>query len=115
MYPPSINRLIVRHISSLLLIAALWFCWSLTGIGCPIYSIFGIRCPTCGATRALLGLFSGRWDLYLHLSPFALPLLVAILIGIHLSVLPGKWKRIGLLYVSITAASNLCWYAGTFL
>ena len=35
---------------------------------CPIYEAFDLKCPGCGATRALAALFQGRFGEAMHLN-----------------------------------------------
>lgn len=40
-------------------------------VACPAWTIFGIPCPACGATRALAALAAGRWAEALAWNPLA--------------------------------------------
>jgi hypothetical protein len=57
-----------------LLVAALLACVSLLlrptefFPPCPIHRLFGLECPGCGATRALVALLHGRWIQALRLN-----------------------------------------------
>ena len=109
------QNLLLRHIQYFAGLLIIWFVYLSIGIGCPIYALFDIHCPTCGATRALLGLLSGNWELYFQMNPFSAPIAIAVVICIHLSSLPGKWRNYGLLYIILTAISNFVWYICTFV
>ena len=75
----------------------------ITDIGCPFYYVFGIPCPTCGTTRALICLF--RLDIkgYLSYNPaalFLLPLPMIVAFDLH------RQKR----YALCTASVNFVFY-----
>ena len=113
--PVKTKYLLVSHAKYVLVLLAVFAAYILTGVGCPIYNFLGVRCPTCGVTRALTGLLSGDLGQYFNMNPFAIPLVVATVIGIHLSSVPIKWKNCGILYIAITTVSNLCWYIYSFV
>ncbi|MBQ8268815.1 MAG: DUF2752 domain-containing protein [Clostridia bacterium] len=50
---------------------------------CPILYLSGIPCPTCGCTRALMCLLRGDLRGYVHYHPFAVFLLLAVVLMIH--------------------------------
>ncbi|MDP4121153.1 MAG: DUF2752 domain-containing protein [Bacillota bacterium] len=52
----------------------------LLGYQCPFEKFFGIPCPGCGMTRAMLALFHGDIKSSLSLHPLAIPLIICILI-----------------------------------
>ena len=109
------RNLFSKHIKYIAVVAALWFGYIISGIGCPIYSVLGVRCPTCGVTRALLGLLTGNLERYFHMQPFALPLINAVIVAIHLSVIPYNWKSFGMFFVIVTVILNFGWYINSFL
>lgn len=69
--------------------------WSLVGLGaltlalawmaagspalpvCPLRSVTGLPCPTCGSTRAMLALLDGRLDDAARLNPLAFAVAIA--------------------------------------
>lgn len=105
----------LRHIKYLISVIIVWSIYTVIGIGCPIYAIFGIRCPACGTTRALISLLSGNLELYFKLNPFAILLIVSLLIGIHLSVMPKKQNKYATVVIIIIAIFNFCWYICTLV
>ena len=114
MHRSNSKRLSVAHLKYVALMLAIFVVYILAGTGCPIHRL-GYRCPTCGVTRALRSLLLGNLEQYFALNPFALPLIIAVVIGVHLSAMPVKWRRCGTLYVVIATASNLCWYVYGFV
>lgn len=115
MCPTNTKRLLVKHGKYVAVILVVLLIYILTGIGCPIYKWLGIRCPTCGVTRALRGLLSGDLEQYLSMNPFAIPLVVATVVGIHLSIMPTKWRNCAILFIAVTTVSNYCWYIYSFV
>ena len=57
-----------------------------SGIGCPFLWAFHIPCPTCGVTRATVSLLTGDVGGYLSHQPFAVPLIAAVLLLLHLKL-----------------------------
>lgn len=51
-------------------------------IPCPIKTIFGIRCPGCGMTHALVALLRGDLRRAMHFNPFVLVLAPLLLLGL---------------------------------
>lgn len=107
--------LLSKHTKHVAILFVFWLCYVAIGVGCPVYSLLGVPCPTCGVTRALMGLLSGDWHKYLCMNPFAIPLVIAIVICIHLPAILGKWKKLANCYVVTIAVSNFCWYIFGFL
>lgn len=97
----------IKYFAALLIVVAVYV---LTNIGCPIYHFLGICCPTCGVTRAFIGLLSGDLEQYFSMNPFAIPLVIAVFVAVHLSTMSVKWKKCGTFYIVLTAVSNFCWY-----
>ena len=113
--PVKKKYLLVSHAKYVVVLLAVFAVYKLTGVGCPIYNFLGVRCPSCGVTRALVGLLSGDLEQYFNMNPFAIPLVVATVVGIHLSAMPVKWRNCGILYIAIITASNFCWYISSFV
>lgn len=107
--------LLVSQAKYVAVLLAVFAVYILTGFGCPIYNFLGVRCPTCGVTRALVCLLTGDLEQYFNMNPFAIPLVIATVVGIHLSAMPVKWRNCGILYIATTAVSNLCWYLYSFI
>lgn len=106
---------VARHVKYMVSLAALWICYVVSGIGCPVQRLLKIRCPACGVTRALNGLVTGDWELYCQMNPFAVPLVIAVLVGFHLPAMSAGSAKIGMLYVVTVACLNFCWYIGNFI
>lgn len=115
MHQTRTKQLLALHAKYVLGLVFVFLIYISSGIGCPIYYYFRICCPTCGVTRALYGLLSGDLEQYFRLNPFAILLVMAVVIGIHLSSIPVKWKKYAILYVVVSAISNLCWYLYDFV
>ena len=76
---------------------------------CPISLVFGISCPTCGVTRALISLVQLDFSAYAEYNIMALPLLAAF----GLALLGNYFKRKKFLYVILYSilAVNSVYYA----
>lgn len=108
------RRIVLRHLLLVcVLAAALAFFW-LTGIGCPFRALFHIPCPACGTTRALLCLLRGDVAHSLYYHPLAVPLVAAVLAGIHREKIPWLKKRGVTVYLYFTAAAVLVLYLVRF-
>lgn len=53
------------------------------GVTCPIYAVFGVKCPTCGVSRAVIALLSFDVQGYISYQPLAIPLLIAVWLMIN--------------------------------
>ena len=63
-----------------------------TGGGCFILRITGVPCPTCGITRAILCLITGRFSKAFEYHPlFFMPFVMAGLA--FLAILNKKWQK----------------------
>ena len=109
------KQLLASHAKYVAGLLALFIAYILVGIGCPIYKYLGVRCPTCGVTRALGSLLSCELRQYFSIHPFAVLLVIAVLVGIHLSAMPAKLRTCGMLYIVVTTVSNFCWYLYSFV
>ena len=88
------KRILLMHLGIFALIALL--VW----IGCPIFRITGIVCPTCGVTRGWLAFFRGDIErAFQYHALFPLAPLFLFVIG-HRSSFLRKWKLLadGFLY-----------------
>lgn len=85
------GKLLALHGIVILAILLYLFLLNYFSIGCPIRSLTGIPCPTCGVTRALLSLLRLDFAGYFRYNPMAVPLCVAIFLAFH-----EKLLRIGL-------------------
>ena len=47
-------------------------------VRCPVLSLTGVRCPTCGVTSALAALLQGDVEASFALNPFAVPLVASV-------------------------------------
>ena len=63
---------------------------SVLNIGCPIYAITRIECPTCGVTRAMISLLRLDFASYVNYQPFALPLIIAVCLMINVEFIKHK-------------------------
>jgi hypothetical protein len=74
-----------------LICAACALAWGFTGTACPLYATFGIPCPACGSTRAVVSLLRGDLHGALHWHPLVL-LLPVIAVTVFVPF-PGKSAR----------------------
>ena len=84
------------------------------GISCPIYAITGVKCPTCGVTRALISLL--RFDLkgYLTYNFMALPLLISAWFIINADLF-SKRKFATVLSLAVIVLNFLLYLVKTFI
>ena len=76
---------------------------------CPVWLVFGVPCPTCGVTRALLALAQGDLTGYVRCHPLALFLAAAVLLALHHRPL-RQWRAALWTYVGGVLALNLALY-----
>ena len=102
------KKIVNRHILYVAIIYLFIFVLTAFEIRCPLYYLLGVRCPTCGVTRALLSLFNLDVEGYFYYHPLAIPLVVSVLLMLHIKIL----KRQGIVYgfVAITLALNTALY-----
>ena len=67
---------------------------------CIYYNLFGVRCPGCGMTRAVVNLLHGNWERALMYNRFAAvvaPVLAAVILHDSYCIvrryLPGRLRR----------------------
>lgn len=77
---------------------------------CPVWLVFGVPCPTCGVTRALLDLAQGDLAGYLHHQPMALFLAAAVALALHQRPL-RRFRKALWAYVGAVLALDLALYA----
>lgn len=75
------------------------------GIYCPVRTLTGVPCPACGSSRALLSLAHFDIASYIYYNAMALPLGIAMLLGLHSDVLPGAKKNVNLIIIGIAVIS----------
>lgn len=88
------------YLLCLIYVAAAYFFPHATGsiVRCPLYTLTGIRCPTCGLTRAAMALLHGQIGeaishnlliIPVALLTVAFPIAVASDIFLHTRLIPG--------------------------
>ena len=83
-------KLLKKHLLVLAVILLYLLICQLFGGACPISTIIGFPCPTCGMTRAMLSLLRADFVGYLEYHPMAFPMILAVLLYIHKNVLGNK-------------------------
>ena len=82
--------IIKRHIAPLMAVCLFLLSLRALGISCPILFAFGVPCPACGATRAILSILKLDFCGYLHYHALALPLAACVLLMIHMRLFKNK-------------------------
>ena len=54
---------------------------------CPFKAIFGVPCPTCGTTRALVALLKGNFGDAFHINPLGIFVTITIVIYMGLRII----------------------------
>ncbi len=113
-----VHKLLSRTAYLLVAVVAIISVLTFTGIGCPIWYLFMIPCPTCGVTRALRALFYLDIKGYLAYNAMALPLGVAVWLLLCADLFGKKrgicWFAYGILIVNTIYYIVRIWiYGGT--
>lgn len=103
------KHLIKKHIIFITILLIVWVAYGLCGVSCPIKYVFGVSCPTCGVTRALVALLRGDFVGYLSYNPMALFLLSDVWVAIHVKVFK-KFRAIMWFYLVVTLTLNMVIY-----
>lgn len=88
------KNIVKRHIIYFFIICLFLFLFAKFNITCPIYCFLKVPCPTCGVTRAIISLVNFDLQNYLFFQPFAIFLLIAVILLIHVKL----FKRKNLIY-----------------
>lgn len=101
-------KAVILNAAVAVLSAAYYLILRLLEISCPIRAIFGVKCPACGVTTAVLCLFKGDFAGYWSCQPFALLLVSAVLLEINVFLFK---KRTAVdIYAVAVAAANFVYY-----
>lgn len=66
---------------------------------CPLRSLTGIPCPTCGITRSLMAMADGNWAGAIGYHALGLPLFLGLLLAaLHLLLELGLQRRVNAFY-----------------
>lgn len=84
------KAILIRHAIYALILAVYAAAMHFFEIHCPIAYIFGVPCPTCGMTRAMISLIRLDFAAYISYHPLALPMTLAIWFLIHLKLFKKK-------------------------
>ena len=83
------KMLALVHLLAVVIIGGLFAIWYYLDIGCVLRAATGIPCPTCGATRAVFSLLTFDLGGYFYYHPMAVPIVIALLLGVHI----GRFKE----------------------
>lgn len=83
--------------------------FTFTELECPFLMIFGVPCPTCGSTRALVALLHLDFAGYVSNNVMALPLLIAMVVGLNKENLPINKKATDI-FVAATGVVTVAVY-----
>ena len=108
----SIVRVIKRTLVWLAIFVAYVALLNLLGITCPIKYLLGIRCPTCGVSRALTSLLKFDFGGYIESNPFAIPLVFAVWLLLNAS--DFQKKRLSTSVAFLILCANLVYFICTF-
>ena len=102
------KALLGRALPFLLAIALFYLLCKLLDTSCLFLHLFGIPCPTCGMTSALLCAL--RLDImgYIQCNAMAIPTAMAVLLALHLQYF--RCKRLITGIVITVLATNLIYY-----
>ena len=84
-------KILILHLAVFIGIAAYLYITVSFRIYCPFNRLTGLTCPGCGCTRALFSLMRGDFSAYFSYNPFALPLLVMLVLLPHLNM-SGRFR-----------------------
>ena len=79
----SLKSILRRSLIYCVSVAAYSLVMTVLGIHCPILYVVGIKCPSCGVSRAILSLFRLDFQAYAEYNVMALPLILAAWILIN--------------------------------
>lgn len=84
------KRVLQRHIVYISTILSVIWILNISGIGCPVRFFFGIRCPSCGMTRAILALLRLEFQKSLEYNLMTIPVVFALFLGFHKRLIRRK-------------------------
>jgi len=85
------------------LIISYYFLLKVLDTTCLFKYVFGIMCPTCGSTRALISLLKLDFHAYASYNIMALPILIAIFIAVHPKLFKQKFWKVIVIIIAIIA------------
>jgi len=84
-----------RHIALMIILTVMPLVLTATGLTiwqCPLKSTFGLACPGCGLTRAIIMFVQGHWQESIHMHAFAPIVLGGIILLAAGAALPQKLR-----------------------
>ena len=102
------RKIAKRHIVYVIAICLFYTTTKILKVGCLIKYVFGIPCPTCGVTRAMMALVRFDISSYLGYHPLALPLCLSVLFVLHLKLF--RKKALPLTFIFVTVLLNTVYY-----
>ncbi|MBN1811532.1 MAG: DUF2752 domain-containing protein [Anaerolineae bacterium] len=98
LFTPVLASLMQNRWSALLLVGIAALQVGLVALGvdgwrCPIKAAFGVPCPGCGLSAAMVLLFQGEWRAALSSHAFAPVFLFGFVLMVVVSLLPGRVHR----------------------
>ena len=102
------STILKRHIVCALTICLFAFVLFFFDVTCPILYLFHLPCPTCGVSRALVAFFTFKFNDYFHYQPFAIPLIICVMLTVHSKFF--KHKIAVFSFIILVLIMNLIFY-----
>lgn len=93
----------------------IWLLYLVFKVGCPIMSLTGFPCPTCGTMHALLALCKWDFNSYLNYQPMAVPLVLAVVLSMCVRLMRGMTKKVSIICVAIILLVNIGLYVSRII
>lgn len=91
-----------------IILSAYVFVLNIFDMNCPFSDIVGIKCPTCGVSRAIISLLKMEFSKSINFHPLAVPLVVSVWICLNAEFL--KYKKVALSFAVSTIVLNFILY-----
>ena len=75
---------------------------------CPFFDVVGIKCPTCGVSRAIISMLKMEFSKSINFHPLAVPLVISVWICLNAEFL--KHKKVALSFAGSIILLNFIFY-----
>ena len=104
-----VKKIIIKHLTVISAVILYIIILKLFSLDCIIKAVIGMPCPTCGITRSVISMFKLDFKQAFYYHPLSIPIIAALLLGIHSSLFKKGKKYINIFVITVAVLTFACY------